>query len=268
MNHKEAADAIHAWMRQMSGTQFEEFAVELLGLMGARKVVRSGSAGDGGIDGRGVFFGDIRFAFQAKQWDRDVPPKEVRDFIGALTNEGLNIGYFFASGRFTQQAREEADKAQRQGMMVKLYDGERISDAMIRDRHGVKEVRRPVLIFDEKWWAKRLKQVCDSVDQNENGTELHRWIGRPKNSECGNFIYDMADSGMPRKKLLDLARDKGFNRNSASAWLNNWRTYNSFRIMDGMPDASDEEKIAAVVDFGIPEKVARHRLENRAKFYR
>ena len=262
MNHKEAADAIHAWTRQMTGTQFEEFAVELLALMGARSVVRSGAAGDGGIDGRGVFFGDIRFAFQAKQWDRDVPPKEVRDFIGALTNEGLAIGYFFASGRFTQQAREEADKAQMRGLMVKLYDGERIADAMIRDRHGVKEVRRPVLIFDEKWWEKRLGPNGAAAEPVENGDSDSLPVpNRPRPGTQTWQVWEWADQGKSSKEIQELGAARGFLGHSVGSCYTYWCTRKAVEVRDSLPPGtSNEELMAAMVAGGLPEKVARHRL--------
>ena len=197
---KLARKAILAWLRKMSGQKFEEFVVQFLTLMGASRVERTGGAGDGGIDGTGLI-GGFPFAFQAKQWDRPVPPKEVVNLVGALTNGGFNNGYFVTSSRYTPSARERADKAR--GITVELYDGDRIADTMIKKGFGVREVKRPVYEFDPTWWESRLNSDDGGGRDGPGETIKSR-------------IWKLCDEGRHPKEIADIAEANGWNRKSVS----------------------------------------------------
>ena len=264
-----ARNAIHAWLRTMSGPKFEGFVVELLTLKGARHVERTGGAGDGGIDGTGIT-GDFQFAFQAKQWDRDVPPKEVVNFLGALTNRGLINGYFFTSSRYTQQAREEVDRARERRIAVELYDGKRIADTMIENGFGVREVMRPVYEFDSAWWNTRLNPQPSIVPTTApppiKTKKPRRLPKRPPKTAKSRMIWDLCDEGRPPKEVCDIAEANGRSRKTASGVICAWRTRRAQAILDAMPDASEEDRVAALMKFHMTEKVARNQLR-RARRY-
>lgn len=219
-----ARNAIRAWLSQMSGQKFEEFVVEFLKLLGARPVERTGGAGDGGIDGVGKF-GGFRFAFQAKQWHRDVPPKDVRDFLGALTNGRFANGYFFTSSCYTPKAKEVAKTAKKQGNIdVQLYDGKRIAEEMIEkgSEFGVREVT--VNEFDLVWWERRLGPLA-SIDTADapppNKTKDAR--RSPKQPTITGMIRDLCDEGRSPKEIREIAEAKGWNLNTVRATISKWR---------------------------------------------
>lgn len=264
-----ARNAIHAWLRTMSGQKFEGFVVELLTLKGARRVERTGGAGDGGIDGTGIT-GDFPFAFQAKQWDRDVPPKEVVNFLGALTNRGLNIGYFFTSSRYTQQAREEVEKAQERRIAVELYDGKRIADTMIEKGFGVREVMRPVYEFDSAWWNTRLNPQPSIVPTTApppiKTKRARRLPKRPPKTTTTGMIWNLCDEGRRPEEIREIGEDKGWNRKTVLGTISIWRRDRARKILNAMPDASEEDRVAALMKLHMTEKVARNQLR-RARSY-
>lgn len=262
-----ARNAIHAWLRKMSGQEFEEFVAELLTLKGARHVKRTGGAGDGGIDGIGNL-DDFPFAFQAKQWDRDVPPKEVVNFVGALTNGGRSIGYFFTSSRYTRQAQEVVDKARERGIAVELYDGKRIADTMIENGFGVREVKRPVNEFDSAWWERRLNPQTSINDAPlpVKTMKARRLPRRPPKTAKTRMIWDLCDEGRHPKEVYDVAVANGQNRKTVSGVICAWRTHRAREILDAMPNASEKARVAALMRLHMTESVARNQLR-RARTY-
>ncbi len=258
-----ARNAIHGWLRKMSGQEFEEFVVQLLTLRGASRVERTGGAGDGGIDGIGNML-DFRFAFQAKRWDRDVPPKEVVNFVGALTSRGLTSGYFFTSSGYTRQAREAADKAQEARIEVKLYDGNDIADTMIENRFGVREVKLPVYEFDATWWERRLNKLASAptLQPPPNRDDKRRVPKRPaKKTAKTRIIWDLCDEGRhPPKEIRAIAEANGLNRKTVDGAIWSWRACRAREILDEMPDASEDDRVAALMKLHIPERVARDHL--------
>ncbi len=258
-----ARNAIRAWLRKMSGQKFEGFVVEFLKLLGARPVERTGGAGDGGIDGVGNI-GGFRFAFQAKQWGRDVPPRDVRNFVGALTNGGLANGYFFTSSGYTLHAKEEAKMAKKQRITVQLYGGERIAEEMIEKgpKFGVREVT--VNEFDLVWWERRLgsqtsTDAADALPPNKT-KNAKRSPKRPAKTTTTGMIWDLCDEGRRPEEIHEIAEVKGWNSKTVRGAISRWRTDQARKILDRMPDAGDEDRVAALLKLHIPEKVARRQL--------
>ena len=125
-------------LKAMTPDAFERLAQRLLREAGFRNVKVLGRSGDGGIDGVGVYrVSLVSFPtyFQCKRYQGAVPPKEVRDFRGALAGRGEK-GLLITTGTFTSSAKEEAN---RDGAPpIDLVDGEELCELLKQYELGVK----------------------------------------------------------------------------------------------------------------------------------
>ena len=103
---------------------FERLTQRLLREAGFRDVEVLGKAGDGGIDGVGVYrlsLVSFPIYFQCKRYKGSVSAGTVRDFRGAMAGRGEK-GLLVTTGNFTRSAREESS---RDGAPpVELIDGD------------------------------------------------------------------------------------------------------------------------------------------------
>jgi restriction system protein len=106
--------------------------------------VVTGRAGDGGIDGRGVYqISLLSFPvfFQCKRYKGSVGPSAVRDFRGAMAGRGEK-GLLITTGTFTSDARAES---RRDGAPpIDLIDGDRLCDLLKEYAIGVSTTPRTV----------------------------------------------------------------------------------------------------------------------------
>lgn len=133
------ADDLLEKVRNGTDKFFEHLVVDLLVAMGyggsqeeSGRVV--GRSGDGGIDGviQEDRLGLDMVYIQAKKWQNNVGPDEIRKFVGSLGEQKAHKGVFITSGAYTSGARQAADKA---NAKVVLIDGEQLAQLMID--HGV-----------------------------------------------------------------------------------------------------------------------------------
>ena len=127
---------------------FETLVVDLLLKMGygwnettSGKII--GGAGDEGIDGiiSEDKLGLENIYIQAKRYNSmKVPPREIRDFIGAMVLKGARKGVFFTTSEFSIQARKHAKEAQ--GMTITLVNGELLSELLVQHEMGIAAVQR------------------------------------------------------------------------------------------------------------------------------
>jgi restriction system protein len=127
---------------------FEKLVVDLLMKMGygwnettAGKAI--GGAGDGGIDGviSEDKLGLENIYVQAKRYtNTKVPPKEVRDFAGAMVGEGARKGVFFTTSAFTAPAQTYARAVQ--GMSITLVDGDMLVDLLIQHEMAIAPIKK------------------------------------------------------------------------------------------------------------------------------
>jgi len=106
----QAGDALARQLRAIDWFQFEKLVEALYAKLGFT-VMRSGGANpDGGVDlilERDGFRG----AVQCKHWRSwDVGVRQVREFLGALTDQGISHGKLITSRGFTAEAKALADK--------------------------------------------------------------------------------------------------------------------------------------------------------------
>jgi restriction system protein len=128
----------------MTPDAFERLAQRLLKEAGFRNVEVLGKAGDGGLDGVGVYrLSLVSFPvfFQCKRWKGVVGPHDVRDFRGAMSGRGEK-GLLITTGTFSKDARAEAT---RDGAPpVELIDGDDLCDLLKEYAIGVRTTPRIV----------------------------------------------------------------------------------------------------------------------------
>jgi restriction system protein len=139
------AAELQSIMAKMDPFRFEQLVVDLLFAMGyggsreeAAKVTKK--SGDGGIDG---IINEDRLGLdviyvQAKRWQGNVGTNEIRNFIGALSENHANKGVFITTSDFVPAARESA---RRVSQKVILIDGQRLAELMIEHGIGVTTTR-------------------------------------------------------------------------------------------------------------------------------
>jgi restriction system protein len=128
----------------MDPTGFEHLARRLLRAAGFINTSVTGGAGDGGIDGVGVYrLSLVSFPvyFQCKRYKGTVGPEKVRDFRGAMQGRG-DKGLLITTGNFTAEATKEAT---RDGAPpIDLIDGERLCDLLKEHGLGVETTQRTI----------------------------------------------------------------------------------------------------------------------------
>lgn len=132
-------------MLKMDPYRFEQLVLDLLRAMGyGGPREESGwvtkKSGDGGIDG---IINEDRLGLdviyvQAKRWQGNVGTNEVRNFIGALSENHANKGVFITTSDFVPAARE---LTRRVSQKVILIDGQRLAELMVEHDIGVTTTR-------------------------------------------------------------------------------------------------------------------------------
>jgi len=147
----DAADETDDWREEllqvllkMDPGDFEHLAKRLLRAAGFINASVTGGAGDGGIDGVGVYrLSLVSFPvyFQCKRYKGTVGPEKVRDFRGAMQGRG-DKGLLITTGSFTAEAKKEAT---RDGAPpIDLIDGERLCELLKDHRLGVDTTTRTI----------------------------------------------------------------------------------------------------------------------------
>ena len=133
---------------ELSPTQFEHFARQLLAAYGFVQVVVTQHTKDGGIDGHGLLkvgLARMAVAFQCKRWDGNVPRPEVDKFRGAIQGE-FEQGIFFTTSDFSKGAMDASIK--KGAVPIVLLNGESIVELMIDKEFGVQ--KKPLQIYEDQ----------------------------------------------------------------------------------------------------------------------
>lgn len=138
-------------IKSLSPDGFERLSKRLLRESGFQQVVVTGEAGDGGIDGYGIFqlnpFVSFNVLFQCKRYQGAVTASQIRDFRGAMmgrTDKGLII----TTGTFTAEAKKEA---RREGVPpIELVDGDMLVQLFENLQLGL--IPRTTYDVDEKFF--------------------------------------------------------------------------------------------------------------------
>ncbi len=140
---------------KLTPAAFERLAQRLLRESGFTQVEVTGKSGDGGIDGKGIvrISGVLSFhvIFQCKRYKRPVPPKEIRDFRGAMQGRA-DKGLFVTTNSFTRDAIKEAT---RDGAPpIDLIDGDTLCEKLKELKLGVKVTQVEHIEIDGEWFSK------------------------------------------------------------------------------------------------------------------
>lgn len=122
---------------------FESLVVKLLLKMGYgwdqdKSGIVTGGKGDEGIDGviNEDKLGLEKIYIQAKRYsEKDVPPREVREFIGSVAMKGARKGVFFSTSGFTPSAIQQAQAAP--NINITLIDGISLCDLFVQYEMGI-----------------------------------------------------------------------------------------------------------------------------------
>lgn len=137
-----------ARVRRIDPLAFEHLATRLLEAAGFREVQVLGRAGDGGLDGVGIYRPTlISFPvyFQCKRYAGAVGAGAVRDFRGAMQGRGEH-GMLITAGTFTAAAIKEAGRDG--ATTIDLIDGLDLCDLLRDHGLGVRTTKRVVVDFD------------------------------------------------------------------------------------------------------------------------
>jgi restriction system protein len=137
---------------------FEEVVLDVLVALGyggskPDAAERVGRSGDGGIDGviREDTLGLDAIYVQAKKWapDRNVGPREIREFLGALQDVEAAKGIFITTSSFSPDARELARRRR-----IVLMEGLELATHMVDAGVGVATLQTYELKrIDEDYFA-------------------------------------------------------------------------------------------------------------------
>lgn len=133
---------------ELTPTQFEHFARQLLDAYGFLRVTVTQVGKDGGIDGDGMLkvgLARMAVAFQCKRWEGNVPRPEVDKFRGAIQGE-FEQGIFFTTSDFTKGATEASIK--KGAVPIVLLNGESIVELMIEKEFGIQ--KKPLQIYEDQ----------------------------------------------------------------------------------------------------------------------
>lgn len=132
---------------ELTPTQFEHFARNLLTEYGFVEMVVTQVSKDGGIDGHGLLkvgLARMAVAFQCKRWEGNISRPEVDKFRGAIQGS-YEQGIFFTTSDFSSGAKDASIK--KGAVPVILLNGASIVDLMIEKEFGIQ--KRPLQIYEE-----------------------------------------------------------------------------------------------------------------------
>lgn len=141
----------------LSATGFEDLVIRLLEAMGygrAGSVERTSSSGDAGVDGiiSQDPLGLDRIYVQAKRYaeDRAIDRPRIHEFAGALLGKQGDRGVYITTSRFTDGARQEAERI---NARIELIDGVRLAELLVAHEVGVQaETEATLYRLDEDFF--------------------------------------------------------------------------------------------------------------------
>jgi restriction system protein len=129
-------------VQEMDPTRVEHLFLRLLREEGFEHLEHTGKAGDGGVDGTGVYrisLLSFRIFFQCKRYRDSIGPSDIRDFRGAMEGRGER-GLFVTTSWFTKAAEDEASRVG--ARPVDLVDGPALARLLAKHGLGVKTSSR------------------------------------------------------------------------------------------------------------------------------
>lgn len=132
-------DEILSSLKNMNPEKFEKVVVDLMVAMDYGVGQTTRYVGDGGIDGiiDEDELGLSKIYLQAKRYSNGkVNEKEMRDFLGALSDKPVTKGVFITTSAFSEKAANMAKNAKHH--VVRLVDGFELAELMMKHNLGVR----------------------------------------------------------------------------------------------------------------------------------
>lgn len=132
-------DEILSSLKNMNPEKFEHVVVDLMVAMDYGVGQTTRYVGDGGIDGiiDEDELGLSKIYLQAKRYGSGkVNEKEMRDFLGALSDKPVTKGVFITTSAFSEKATNMAKNAKHH--IVRLVDGLELAELMMKHNLGVR----------------------------------------------------------------------------------------------------------------------------------
>lgn len=132
-------DEILSSLKNMDPEKFEKVVVDLMVAMDYGVGQTTRYVGDGGIDGiiDEDELGLSKIYLQAKRYSNGkVNEKEMRDFLGALSDKPVTKGVFITTSAFSEKAANMAKNAKHH--VVRLVDGFELAELMMKHNLGVR----------------------------------------------------------------------------------------------------------------------------------
>ncbi|MFC0302218.1 restriction endonuclease [Virgibacillus soli] len=147
----ELAGTLLKQLRSIHWMKFEDIVVELLTTMGYGDGQVTKRSNDEGVDGiiKEDKLGLDNIYIQAKRYNINNPigREAVQSFSGALDAKGARKGVFITTSRFTENARNYAERLESMSKKIILIDGKELSKLMIMYNVGV-NVKKTFLVKD------------------------------------------------------------------------------------------------------------------------
>ena len=147
-------DELSSTLHGMSPAAFERFFLRIFHSEGIGKVDVTGRSGDDAIEGmmESSGFLSLRVLFRCIRGSGLISTSELHNFRREVTMGRANKGLLVTTGKFTQEARREADRGG--APEVELMDGKQLIDKLKELSLGVKTERVVVerVMIDADWF--------------------------------------------------------------------------------------------------------------------
>lgn len=127
-------------LKKIDPIRFEQVVLILMEKMNYGVGSMTKMSHDGGIDGiiNEDELGLEKIYLQAKRYsDNKVNEKEIQNFAGALSCSPVRKGVFITTSYFDEKAKKKADDASKKGLIIRLINGDELTNLMIKHNIGV-----------------------------------------------------------------------------------------------------------------------------------
>lgn len=129
-------------LKKVDPIRFEQIVLLLMEKMNYGVGTLTKLSHDGGIDGiiNEDELGLEKIYLQAKRYtDNKVNEREMQNFAGALSCSPVRKGVFITTSYFDDKAKRKAEDASKKGLIIRLINGEELTDLMIKHNIGVQQ---------------------------------------------------------------------------------------------------------------------------------
>ena len=129
-------------LKKVDPIRFEQIVLLLMEKMNYGVGTMTKLSHDGGIDGiiNEDELGLEKIYLQAKRYtDNKVNEREMQNFAGALSCSPVRKGVFITTSYFDDKAKKKAEDASKKGLIIRLINGEELTNLMIKHNIGVQQ---------------------------------------------------------------------------------------------------------------------------------